>query len=124
MGRRNRKDGKEQRHWDESSVAREIRNRFQPLDRMLKELKQKDHAHAACLMQILEATVMMRICRRIRDELPQAWIATIHDSILTTPENAVTIKTIMFGEFARIGLPLTPNALKEVRYDEATKTNE
>jgi hypothetical protein len=44
------------------------------------------------------------ICRKILDELPGTFIATIHDSILTTPDKADEVKAIMLREFRRFGL--------------------
>ena len=44
------------------------------------------------------------ICRRILDELPGTFVATIHDSIMTTPDKADEVKTIMVREFQRFGL--------------------
>jgi hypothetical protein len=102
----------------ENPVAKRIRRRFPLLYEMLRETKRMDHAQAALLMQNLEATVFInRIARRIVDELPGVWFTTIHDSILSTPEHLPAIRTIIVDEFARIGLQLTANALKEVRYE-------
>ena len=44
------------------------------------------------------------ICRRILDELPGTFIATIHDSIMTPPDKAEVVKMIMMREFQRFGL--------------------
>ena len=44
------------------------------------------------------------ICRRILDELPGTFIGTIHDSIMTTPDNADEVRAIMVREFQRFGL--------------------
>lgn len=56
-------------------------------------------------MQKVESGLMIgRIARRCKDELPQAFVATIHDSILTTPDRAEPIMGIMRQEFKRVGL--------------------
>ncbi len=44
------------------------------------------------------------ICRRTLAELPGTFIATIHDSIMTTPDKADEVKAIMVREFKRFGL--------------------
>ena len=44
------------------------------------------------------------VCRHILDELPGTYIATIHDSIMTTPDKADEVKAIMLREFQRFGL--------------------
>ncbi len=44
------------------------------------------------------------ICRRILAEQPGTFIATIHDSIMTTPDKAEEVKAIMVREFRKFGL--------------------
>jgi hypothetical protein len=44
------------------------------------------------------------ICRRLLEELPGTFVATIHDSILTTPDRAEEVRAIMVREFRRFGL--------------------
>jgi hypothetical protein len=44
------------------------------------------------------------ICRNILAEMPGTFVGTIHDSILTTPDKADEVRTIMVREFRRFGL--------------------
>lgn len=71
----------------------------------INDLKRKDYRQLAYLLQAHESKIMIDvICRRILDELPGTFIATIHDSIMTTAEKADEVKTIMVREFQRFGL--------------------
>ena len=45
-----------------------------------------------------------QVAVRCMNELPRTFIGTIHDSILTTPDQADSIRSIMLEEFARVGL--------------------
>jgi hypothetical protein len=85
-----------------------------PLYDMLAELKHNDHAHAALLMQNLEATMFIhRICGRLAREEPNMPLFTLHDSLLVPSTCLPALRAIIVEEFARIGLPLAPTALKE-----------
>jgi hypothetical protein len=44
------------------------------------------------------------LCRKILDQLSGTYIGTIHDSILTTPDQADEVRAIMLREFRRFGL--------------------
>jgi hypothetical protein len=69
------------------------------------DLKRKDHHQMAYLLQAHESKIMIDIiCRRILNELPGTFIATIHDSIMTTPDKAGEVRAIMIEEFQRFGL--------------------
>ena len=71
----------------------------------INNLKRKDYRQLAYLLQAHESRIMIDvICRRILDELPGTFIATIHDSIMTTPDKAEAVKMIMVREFERFGL--------------------
>jgi len=71
----------------------------------INNLKRKDYRQLAYLLQAHESKIMIDIiCRRILDELPGTFIGTIHDSIMTTPDKAEVVKTIMVREFKRFGL--------------------
>lgn len=81
---------------------------FPTIGEKIKQIKEKDHKKLAQIMQRKEAKLMISgICRRVMEESADAFIATIHDSILTTPENVPTIKKAMSDEFAKIGLSPT-----------------
>ena len=78
---------------------------FPNVYKAINDLKRKDYRQLAYLLQAHESKIMIDvICRRILDELPGTFIATIHDSIMTTPDKAEVVKMIMVREFQRFGL--------------------
>ena len=78
---------------------------FPTVYKAINDLKRKDYRQLAYLLQAHESKIMIDIiCRRILDELPGTFIATIHDSIMTTPDKADEVKAIMVREFQRFGL--------------------
>ena len=78
---------------------------FPNVYKAINDLKRKDYRQLAYLLQAHESKIMIDvICRRILDELPGTFIATIHDSIMSTPDKADEVKTIMMREFQRFGL--------------------
>ena len=78
---------------------------FPSVYKAINDLKRKDYRQLAYLLQAHESKIMIDvICRRILDELPGTFIATIHDSIMTTPDKAEEVKMIMVREFQRFGL--------------------
>ena len=78
---------------------------FPTVHKAINDLKRKDYRQLAYLLQAYESKIMIDvICRRILDQLPGTFIATIHDSIMTTPDKADQIKAIMVREFQRFGL--------------------
>ena len=86
--------------------VRELFDRdFPTVYKAINDLKRKDYRQLAYLLQAHESKIMIDvICRRILDELPGTFIATIHDSIMTTPDKAEAVKMIMVREFQRFGL--------------------
>ena len=81
--------------------ARDFPNVYQAIN----DLKRKDYRQLAYLLQAHESKIMIDvICRRILEEVPGTFIATIHDSIMTTPDKADEVKAIMVREFQRFGL--------------------
>ncbi len=78
---------------------------FPTVYKAINELKRKDYRQLAYLLQAHESKIMIDIiCRKILAELPGTFIATIHDSIMTTPDKADEVKGIMVREFHRFGL--------------------
>ncbi len=78
---------------------------FPTVYKAINDLKRKDHHQMAYLLQAHESKIMIDIiCRKILNELPGTFIATIHDSILTTPDKADEVKAIMVREFQSFGL--------------------
>jgi hypothetical protein len=89
-----------------TGIVRELFARdFPTVYQVIIDLKRKDHRQLAYLLQAHESKLMIDIiCRRIMNELPGTFVATIHDSILTTPDKADVVRTIMTEEFQRVGL--------------------
>ena len=81
---------------------------FPTVYQAINDLKQKDYRQLAYLLQAHESKLMIDvICRKILDEMPGTFIATIHDSIMTTPDKADEVREIMVREFRRFGLKPT-----------------
>ena len=78
---------------------------FPTVYKAINDLKQKDYRQLAYLLQAHESKIMLDvICRNILAEMPGTFVGTIHDSILTTPDKADEVRTIMVREFRRFGL--------------------
>ncbi len=81
---------------------------FPTVYKAINDLKRKDYRQLAYLLQAHESKIMIDIiCRQILDELPGTFIATIHDSIMTTPDKVDEVRAIMKREFQRFGLDPT-----------------
>ena len=81
---------------------------FPSVAEKLLAVKKKDYRRLAWMMQRTESKLMIsRICRRLMEEHYGTFIATIHDSILTTEEDVSKVKGIISEEFERIGLSPT-----------------
>lgn len=78
---------------------------FPTVVKVVEAIKEKDHANMARLLQAFESSFMINgVCRRIMEERPDAFVLTIHDSILTTPEYVEAVQEIIRQEFRRLGL--------------------
>ena len=78
---------------------------FPTVFKAINDLKRKDYRQLAYLLQAHESKIMIDIiCRKILAELSGTFIATIHDSVMTTLEKADEVKAIMVREFQRFGL--------------------
>ena len=66
---------------------------------------QKPHGRFAVAAQYEESKfIIYSVCNRIRKERPDCWLATVHDSILTLPDNVEYVISVMTEEFARLGV--------------------
>lgn len=78
---------------------------FPGVAEVIRVHKTKDYAFLPRLLQNIESNFIINtVCRRIMDEMPDAPVYTIHDSILTTRLFVEPIRQIMVEEFARLGL--------------------
>jgi hypothetical protein len=79
---------------------------FPSVAEKLLDIKKEDYRKLAWMMQRVESDLIVnKICRKIMEEYGyDVFIATIHDSILTTEEHVNKIKTVMIDEFGKVGL--------------------
>jgi hypothetical protein len=89
------------------SVIRErFRARYPTVAKVLAELKRRNYRHSSHVLQNFEATLFIyRVCGRVMRERPDCFVATIHDSILTTPDNVGYVKGVILGELAKVAPP-------------------
>lgn len=95
-----------------------FRELFPNVAMVIRRHKVKDYAFLSRLMQNVEAHFMINtVCRRIMNDLPDAPVFTIHDSVLTTKQFVEPIRAIMIEEFARLGMSPT---LHDEDYSQGT----
>ncbi len=74
----------------------------------IRAMKAEDYTALAKDLQRAESDIMIgAVARRCMEEMPRTFIATIHDSILTTPDRADAIRSVMLEEFGRLDLSPT-----------------
>jgi hypothetical protein len=70
--------------------------KFPKIYKLICEIKKNDHTALAIALQRIESTLVLdKICGRIAKENPSIPLLTIHDSILTTPENVDYVVKIL-----------------------------
>jgi len=78
---------------------------FPTVAKILDEVKKDDYKSLAWMMQRAESNLIItQICGRLMDEHKDCFISTIHDSILTTVDQADKIERIMKQEFQKLGI--------------------
>ena len=96
-----------------------FRERYPTAAAVLKALKERNFRHSSHVLQNTEATMFIyRVCGRIMREKPNCFVATIHDSILTTPDNLDYVEGVIREEFARLGV--SPTLRREI-YGDASE---
>ena len=71
----------------------------------LQRLKSTDYRRASHAMQQAESRLFIDgACDRIRRERPRTPVATIHDSLVTTPANIEYVRGVLNDEFERLGV--------------------
>jgi predicted nucleic acid-binding Zn ribbon protein len=71
----------------------------------IRQLKRGDYRRLAHFAQRIESRFMFgRVVPRLTELRPDLFVATIHDSILTTAGDAEFVRQVMLDEFARLGL--------------------
>ena len=95
-------------NWPETDAAKMFGQVFSNVYATIRDLKAKDYTKLAKDLQRRESGLMIgKVAVRVMRELPDAFIGTIHDSILTTPDQAEPMLSIMREEFAGVGLSPT-----------------
>lgn len=88
--------------------ARLFQTHFPTAYQVIFDLKARDYRRLAHVLQRTESSLIInRVARRCMAELPDVCVATIHDSVLTTPDGAEPVRRIMTQEFRRVGLDPT-----------------
>jgi hypothetical protein len=71
----------------------------------IRQIKHKDYRHAAHWMQRYESSLVIgSVCDRLRREMPELPLLTIHDSIATVEGAEGHVENAFREEFGRVGL--------------------
>jgi hypothetical protein len=96
------------KNWPETEAAKLFGQWFPNVSALVREQKERDYTALAKNLQRAESDLMIgKVAVRCMNELPRTFIATIYDSILTTPDQADVVQAIMREEFGRVGLSPT-----------------
>jgi hypothetical protein len=96
------------RNWPETDAARAFGAQFPNVYRLIREAKADDYTALAKRLQRAESGVMIeRVAARCLAEMPRTFIGTIHDSVVTTPDRAAAVRSVILEEFGRFGLTPT-----------------
>ena len=80
-----------------------FRKSYPTISRIMQNIKGSDHRQLAIGLQLIESNAVLDVvCKRVSDELPDAPLYTIHDSILTTSEYQHHVSHIMSDELFKI----------------------
>jgi hypothetical protein len=92
-------------NWPVTDAARVFDRLFPNVHAVIRAMKAENYTALAHELQRAESGLMIgRVAVRCMNELSWAFIGTIHDSILTTADQADAIVSIMREEFGRHGL--------------------
>ena len=88
-----------------NAVSAVLDQLFPTVMEAMRRFKRQDYRRLAHFAQRIESAFMFgRVVPRIMALRPDLFIATIHDSILTTAGDAEFVRHVMRDEFARLGL--------------------
>jgi len=69
---------------------------FPTVFEIFRKIKQNKHNALACILQNLEAELVLhKACRIISEESPEVPIYTLHDAIITTKDNGEYVKRVL-----------------------------
>ncbi|MEW4453070.1 hypothetical protein AB1L30_10370 [Bremerella sp. JC817] len=78
---------------------------FPSLFEMIRQVNYRDHRRLAQWMQRVEARLVIDgVVAKFAEERPDAFILTIHDSVLTKPDDAKYVGDLFRQEFGRFGV--------------------
>ncbi len=82
-------------------------------------LKDRDYTALAKQLQRAESELMIKgVVGRCKNELGHAFVATIHDSILTLPQHVPAVRRFIEEEFGRVRLkPSIKNVVGELHHN-------
>ena len=91
--------------WHRNAVSAMLDELFPTVMQAMRGIKRQDYRRLAHFAQRIESGFMFgRVVPRIMELRPDLFVATIHDSILTTAGDAQFVRQVMLDEFARLGL--------------------
>ncbi|WP_232058298.1 hypothetical protein [Nibribacter ruber] len=80
-----------------------FRSCFPTVMRLFEYIKQHDHRLLSCLLQAIEAHVLLtKVCGRIKRERQAVPLFTVHDSILSTEPNKAYLQKVVTEECMRL----------------------
>lgn len=89
----------------ETAESKLFASYFPTVYNLIRKVKGKDYRRLAHTLQRLESNVIIhRVVKRLMDEQPFCFVSTIHDSFVTTEDNAEVVLRIMRQEFHKLGL--------------------
>jgi len=89
----------------QSKLKSAFTEEFPNVAEVIRVHKRRNYQFLAQLLQNIESNFMINnVCRTIMNEMPEAPIFTIHDSIMTTKPYVDRITHVMKAEFASLGL--------------------
>lgn len=92
----------------ENKYDKLFKETFPNVWKVIKHYKRNSYKNLSRLMQKMESNIMIKkVCGKLMKDHPDIPCITIHDSIMTTPENVLTVRTLIKEEFAKIGLKPT-----------------
>lgn len=89
-------------------ISKEFRNVFPCLSQVIDQIKGKDYRRVAWMMQRKESQLMInQVCGDLLKQDKNIFLATIHDSILTTEQNVNATKIAILTRFNALGISPT-----------------
>ena len=89
-------------------ISKQFKNVFPNLSQVIEQIKGKDYRRVAWMMQRKESQLMInQVCGDLLKQDKNIFLATIHDSILTTKQNVDVTKIAILTRFNALGISPT-----------------